>query len=165
MIVDCYSRVLSSAELNYDVRDKELLTVKFALEKWHHYCSNTEVTVFTDHRSLQHLKTMKLEGSVVQKRRLSRWWSDTLSRYNLRWVYKPGQYHVAPDALSRMHIVGMVRVSKSSKDGSGLIQWENGSTEDFGFDFVVSESGFRPEVTGHGSFGSAVSESGFRSES
>ena len=103
-IVDCFSQKLHDAELNYPVRDKELLAIVRALKRYAHLIGNQTVDVYTDHRSLQYLETTKLQGPVPQRRRLDRWWMDTLQHVNMRVIYLPGQHNVAADALSRMHV-------------------------------------------------------------
>ena len=103
-IVDCFSRKLQGAERNYPIREKELLAIVCALKKYSHFCSNTTITVYTDHRSLIHLDSMQLNTPVPQSRRIARWWMDTLSHFNLKIVYLQGQYNIAADALSRQHI-------------------------------------------------------------
>ena len=109
-IVDCFSHKLNEHQLNYDIRDKELLAVVMSLDRWDHYCSNTTVTVYTDHQSLKYIDTMKVSAPKQQRQRVIRWWADILCRYNLTWIYKPGQFHIAPDALSRMYCVDRVLV-------------------------------------------------------
>ncbi|KAJ8353467.1 hypothetical protein SKAU_G00210340 [Synaphobranchus kaupii] len=49
-----FSRVLTSAERNYDVGDRELLVVKLTLEEWRHWLEGAEhpFTVWTDHKNL-----------------------------------------------------------------------------------------------------------------
>ena len=103
-IVDCFSRKLQGAERNYPIREKELLAIVCALKKYSHFCSNTTITVYTDHRSLIHLDSMQLNTPVPQSRRIARWWMDTLSHFNLKIVYLQGQYNIPADALSRQHI-------------------------------------------------------------
>ena len=109
-IVDCFSHKLNEHQLNYDIRDKELLAVVMSLDRWDHYCSNTTVTVYTDHQSLKYIDMMKVSAPKQQRQRVIRWWADILCRYNLTWIYKPGQFHIAPDALSRMYCVDRVLV-------------------------------------------------------
>ena len=49
-------------ELNYDVHDKELLTIFKAFKIWHHYLegSLTLIDVVTDHKNLEYFSTTKL---------------------------------------------------------------------------------------------------------
>ncbi|GKE04839.1 putative reverse transcriptase domain-containing protein [Tanacetum coccineum] len=46
-------------EKNYTTHDLELGAVKFALKIWRHYLYGTNCTVFTDHKSLQHILDQK----------------------------------------------------------------------------------------------------------
>ncbi|GJU20113.1 putative reverse transcriptase domain-containing protein [Tanacetum coccineum] len=49
------SRQLKPNEENYTTRDLELGAVVFTLKIWRHYMYGTKCTVFTDHKSLQHI--------------------------------------------------------------------------------------------------------------
>ncbi|GJV15612.1 putative reverse transcriptase domain-containing protein [Tanacetum coccineum] len=49
------SRQLKIHEKNYTTHDLELGAVVFSLKLWRHYLYGTKCTVFTDHKSLQHI--------------------------------------------------------------------------------------------------------------
>ncbi|GJR76223.1 putative reverse transcriptase domain-containing protein [Tanacetum coccineum] len=51
--------VLMQNEKNYTTHDLELGAVVFALKIWRHYMYSTKCTVFTDHKSLQHILDQK----------------------------------------------------------------------------------------------------------
>src|SRR5258707_12216832 len=53
------SKGLSPAERNYDIYDKEMLTVIHALDQWRHYLEGAEhpVQVLTDHKNIEHPTT------------------------------------------------------------------------------------------------------------
>ncbi|GKB17618.1 putative reverse transcriptase domain-containing protein [Tanacetum coccineum] len=53
------SRQLKVHEKNYTTHDLELGSVVFALKLWRHYLYGTRCTVFTDHKSLQHILDQK----------------------------------------------------------------------------------------------------------
>ncbi|GKA93349.1 putative reverse transcriptase domain-containing protein [Tanacetum coccineum] len=53
------SRQLKPNEENYTTHDLELGAVVFALKIWRHYLYVTKCTVFTDHKSLQHILDQK----------------------------------------------------------------------------------------------------------
>ncbi|GKB15572.1 putative reverse transcriptase domain-containing protein [Tanacetum coccineum] len=53
------SRQLKIHEKNYTTHDLELGSVVFALKIWRHYLYGTKCTVFTDHKSLQHILDQK----------------------------------------------------------------------------------------------------------
>jgi len=119
-IVDYYSRKLQGAELQYPIREKELLAIVCALTRYSHYVGSSVLSVYTDHRSLVHLDTMKLNAPVPQQRRLTRWWINTLSHFNLKIIYLPGQYNIPADALSRRHLdADDVIEFKAVTDGDG----------------------------------------------
>jgi len=62
------SRVLSAAEENYSVMEKELLAIVFAVKKFHCYLYGGHFTVFTDHNPLKFALNLKYSS-----RRIARW--------------------------------------------------------------------------------------------
>ncbi|GKD50230.1 putative reverse transcriptase domain-containing protein, partial [Tanacetum coccineum] len=68
------SRQLKIHEKNYTTHDLELGAVVFALKMWRHYLYGTRCTVFTDHKSLQHILDQK-ELNMRQRR-----WLELLSK-------------------------------------------------------------------------------------
>ncbi|GKC57204.1 putative reverse transcriptase domain-containing protein [Tanacetum coccineum] len=58
-VIDYASRQLKIHEKNYTTHDLELGAVVFALKIWRHYLYGTKCTVFTDHKSLQHILDQK----------------------------------------------------------------------------------------------------------
>ncbi|GJY82500.1 putative reverse transcriptase domain-containing protein [Tanacetum coccineum] len=80
---------------NYTTHDLELGSVVFALKIWRHYLYGTRCTVFTDHKSLQHILDQK-ELNMRQRR-----WLELLSDYDCDIRYHPGKANVVADALSR----------------------------------------------------------------
>ncbi|GKD05444.1 putative reverse transcriptase domain-containing protein [Tanacetum coccineum] len=54
-VITYASRQLKIHEKNYMTHDLELGAVVFALKIWRHYLYGTKCTVFTDHKSLQHI--------------------------------------------------------------------------------------------------------------
>nr|GEV83103.1 putative reverse transcriptase domain-containing protein [Tanacetum cinerariifolium] len=89
------SRQLKIHEKNYTTHDLELGSVVFALKIWRHYLYGTKCTVFTNHRSLQHILDQK-ELNMRQRR-----WLELLSDYDCDIHYHPGKANVVVDALSR----------------------------------------------------------------
>ncbi|GJV66895.1 putative reverse transcriptase domain-containing protein [Tanacetum coccineum] len=75
-------------EKNYKTHDLELGTVVFALKIWRHYLYGTKCTVFTDHKSLQHILNQK-ELNMRQRR-----WLELLSDYDCEIRYHPGKANV-----------------------------------------------------------------------
>ncbi|GJS49354.1 putative reverse transcriptase domain-containing protein [Tanacetum coccineum] len=89
------SRQLKVYEKNYTTHDLELGSVVFALKIWRHYLYGTRCTVFTDHKSLQHILDQK-ELNMRQRR-----WLELLSDYDCDIRYHPGKANVVADDLSR----------------------------------------------------------------
>ncbi|GJR19105.1 putative reverse transcriptase domain-containing protein [Tanacetum coccineum] len=79
-----------------DALKKGLGAVLMQREKiWRHYLYGTKCTVFTDHKSLQHILDQK-ELNMRQRR-----WLELLSDYDCEIRYHPGKANVVADALSR----------------------------------------------------------------
>ena len=89
------SRQLKSHEVNYPVHDLELAAVVFALRVWRHYLYETQVQIFTDHKSLKYLMSQK-ELNMRQRR-----WVELIKDYDCVIDYHPGKANVVADALSR----------------------------------------------------------------
>ncbi|GKA63394.1 putative reverse transcriptase domain-containing protein [Tanacetum coccineum] len=73
---------------NYTTHDLELGAVVFALKLWRHYLYGTKCTVFTDHKSLQHILDQK-ELNMRQRR-----WLELLSDYDCEIRYHPGKANI-----------------------------------------------------------------------
>ncbi|GJU72550.1 putative reverse transcriptase domain-containing protein [Tanacetum coccineum] len=78
-----------------DAKEMKLGAVVFALKIWRHYLYGTKCTVFTDHKSLQHILDQK-ELNMRQRR-----WLELLSDYDCEIRYHLGKANVVADALSR----------------------------------------------------------------
>ncbi|GJT73928.1 putative reverse transcriptase domain-containing protein [Tanacetum coccineum] len=98
------SRQLKIHEKNYITHDLELGSVVFALKIWRHYLYRTKCTVFTDHKSLQHILDQK-ELNTRQRR-----WLKLLSDYDCDIRYHLGKANVVADALSRKERIEPLRV-------------------------------------------------------
>ncbi|KAL0161769.1 hypothetical protein M9458_045494, partial [Cirrhinus mrigala] len=94
-----YSRKLTSAKRNYDVRNKELLSMKAAIEEWRHWLEGTlhPFQVITDHKNLEYIK-----GAKRLNPRQARW-ALFFTRFNFTVTYRPGSKNSKADALSRRH--------------------------------------------------------------
>nr|GEU64094.1 putative reverse transcriptase domain-containing protein [Tanacetum cinerariifolium] len=98
------SRKLKVHEKNYTTHDLELGAVVFALKIWRHYLYGTKCTVFTDHKSLQHILDQK-ELNMRQRR-----WLELLSDNDCKICYHPGKANVVADALSQKERIKPLRV-------------------------------------------------------
>ena len=92
-----FSKTFSLAKRNYDIYDRELLTIILALSEWKHYLQGTPhpISVITDHKNLSYIK---------DPRKLSRQqacWSLFLQDFHIEWVVTPGSQMGLADALSQ----------------------------------------------------------------
>ncbi|KAI2655938.1 Transposon Tf2-9 polyprotein [Labeo rohita] len=94
-----YSRKLTSAERNYDVGNKELLSMKAAIEEWRHLLEGARhpFQVITDHKNLEYIKGAKRLNSRQAR------WALFFTRFNFTVTYRPGSKNSKADALSRKH--------------------------------------------------------------
>ena len=92
-----HSRTFTPPELNYDVHNKELLTIFEAFKIWHHYLegSPTPIDVVMDHKNLEYFSTTKLLT------RCQVHWSEFLCQFNLTIHFRPSRLSTKPDALTR----------------------------------------------------------------
>ncbi|GJX45493.1 putative reverse transcriptase domain-containing protein [Tanacetum coccineum] len=98
------SRQLKIHEKNYTTHDLVLRDVVFALKIWRHYLYGTKCTVFTDHKSLQHILDQK-ELNIRQLR-----WLELLSYYDCEIHYHTGKANVVADALSQKERIKPLQV-------------------------------------------------------
>ncbi|GJW40448.1 putative reverse transcriptase domain-containing protein [Tanacetum coccineum] len=89
------SRQLKPHKENYITHDLELGAVVFALKIRKHYLYGTKCTVFTYHKSLQHILHQK-ELNMRQCR-----WLELLADYDCKIRYHPGKANVIGEALSQ----------------------------------------------------------------
>lgn len=95
-VVEYASRKLNAAEKNYSTTDRELLAVVWALEKWRQYLFSQAVVVYTDHRPITFLRSLK-----EPKGRMARWISR-LQEFSFELRYRPGADNHVADCLSRL---------------------------------------------------------------
>ena len=98
------SKGLDSAERNYAIHDKELLSIIHSLEEWRNILEGTKhmLEILNDHRNLMYFWTSQ---------DLNHWqacWSLWLARFDFHLVHRPGQHSMKPNALSHWvdHQVG-----------------------------------------------------------
>lgn len=92
-----YSRSLTTAELNYNIHDKELLAIISSLVHWRQYLlgAHFPVLVLCDHKNLEYFLT-----STNLNRRQCRW-ASFMADFDLEITYRPGNLNIQADLLSR----------------------------------------------------------------
>nr|GEX47996.1 putative reverse transcriptase domain, ribonuclease H-like domain, aspartic peptidase domain protein [Tanacetum cinerariifolium] len=102
-VITYASRQLKILEKNYTTHDLELGLVVFALKIRRHYLYGTKCTMYTDHKSLQHI----LDQKDLNMRQ--RHWLELLSDYDCDIRYHPRKENIVADALSRKERVEPLR--------------------------------------------------------
>ncbi|KAK3571166.1 hypothetical protein QTP86_003662 [Hemibagrus guttatus] len=92
-----FSRKLTTAEANYNVGNRELLSIKVALEEWHHWLEGAQhpFLVLTDHHNLEYLRGAKRLNPHQAR------WALFFTRFNFTVTYRPGCKNGKANALSR----------------------------------------------------------------
>ncbi|MBW0574037.1 hypothetical protein O181_113752 [Austropuccinia psidii MF-1] len=87
---------LLPAELNYEIHDKELLGIVWALQRWGAFLLSlsNSFEVLTDHSSLQYFMSSKFLTCCQAL------WAEFLSEFHFTITYCPGRLATLPDALS-----------------------------------------------------------------
>ena len=90
------SKNLSDAEHNYAIHDKELLSVIWGLEEWHHILEGTKhkIEIFNDHQNLTYFH------SAQNMNHCQVCWSLYLSCFDFELIHHPLWHSAKPDALS-----------------------------------------------------------------
>nr|GEV80439.1 putative reverse transcriptase domain-containing protein [Tanacetum cinerariifolium] len=103
------SRQLKVHEKNYTTHDLEVGAVVFALKIWRHYLYETKCSMFTDHKSLQHI----LDQKELNMRQCH--WLELLSDYDFKIRYHLEKPNVVADALSRKERIKPLQTDGLSK--------------------------------------------------
>lgn len=88
------SRMLRGPKLNYEIYEKEAVSILHSVKKFRSYVHGRKITIITDHQALVWFKSADL-NTRVQK------WRFKLSEYEYDIIYKPGKLNSNADALSR----------------------------------------------------------------
>ncbi|GJU90504.1 putative reverse transcriptase domain-containing protein [Tanacetum coccineum] len=108
------SRQLKIHKKSYTTHDLEVGSVVFALKIWRHYLYGTRCTMFTDHKSLQHILDQK-ELNIRQRR-----WLELLSDYDCDIRYHLGKANVVADTLSQAQIEAQKPDNLVNEDVGGI---------------------------------------------
>ncbi len=89
---------MAPAELNYDIYNKELLVIMFALDEWCPYLLHTTepFEIWTDHHNLSYFhQPQKLNGQQVR-------WYTHLQEYDYKLKHIPGASNSKANILSHL---------------------------------------------------------------
>lgn len=94
-----FSRKLNAAQRNYDVGNKELLSMKALLKEWHHWLEGAvhPFQIITYHNNLKYIKAAKRMNSRQA------WWSLFFFCFNFTVTNPPGNKNHKADALSHKY--------------------------------------------------------------
>ena len=92
-----FFKKMISAECNYEIYDKELLTIIKVFEKWRSELKSFKffIQVIIDHKNLKYFMSFKLLNRKQAR------WSEYLSRFNFKITYRSSKLNNAADSLSR----------------------------------------------------------------
>lgn len=92
------SRTLSDAETRYSTIEKELLAIVWATKYFRPYLYGKRYTIYTDHRPLAWLNSIKEPNSKLIR------WKLWLAEFDYNIIYKNGKQNSNADALSRIKV-------------------------------------------------------------
>ena len=92
-----FSKKHSPAECNYEIYNKELMAIIRCFEEWRAELESSPhpIRVLSDHKNLEYFMSTKL----LSRRQAC--WSEFLSWFNFRIIYRLGKAGGKPDALTR----------------------------------------------------------------
>jgi transposase InsO family protein len=95
--VGYFSKSMASAELNYQIHDKEMLAIVRSFGHWRPELqgSSQQIKVYTDHKALEYFMTTKQLNSRQAR------WAELLAEYSFMIMYRPGKDNAKADILSR----------------------------------------------------------------
>ena len=97
-IICCASRALNQAEKSYPATKLECLAIVWAVAKFRPYLMAMPFEVYTDHYSLQWLKTMRMGSALLHR------WSAALEEYDFTVHHRSGKVQTHVDGLSRLPV-------------------------------------------------------------
>ena len=97
-IICCASRSLNQAEKAYPATKLECLAIVWAIAKFRPYLMSIPFEVYTDHYTLQWLKTMRTGSALLHR------WSATLEEYDFTVKHRQGKSQTHVDGLSLLPV-------------------------------------------------------------
>ncbi len=106
-----YSKNMISAECNYEIYDKELLTIIWCLKHWHLKlkCTDISIKIFINHLNLKYFMIIK---KLIRRQTK---WAEKLFEYNFKIIYQSEKQNLKADALIRMSNVKSIEANNDQK--------------------------------------------------
>ncbi len=106
-----YSKNMIFVECNYEIYDKELLTIIQCLKHWHFKlkCTDISIKIFIDHLNLKYFMIIK---------KLIRWqtkWAEKLFKYNFKIIYQSEKQNLKADVLIKMSDIKLIEANDDWK--------------------------------------------------
>jgi len=102
-----YSKNMIFAECNYEIYDKELLTIIRCLKHWHSElkCTDISIKIFINHLNLKYFMIIK----ELTRRQTK--WAERLSEYNFKIIYQSEKQNLKVNMLIRMSDVKSIKTN------------------------------------------------------
>ncbi len=106
-----YNKNMISAECNYKIYNKELLTIIWCLKHWclELKCTDILIKIFIDHLNLKYF--MIIKKLIRQQTK----WAKKLFKYNFKIIYQSEKQNLKEDVLIRMSNVKLVELNDDWK--------------------------------------------------
>ncbi len=106
-----YSKNMISAECNYKIYDKELLTIIWCLKHWclELKCTDISIKIFIDHLNLKYF--MIIKKLIRQQTK----WAEKLFKYNFKIIYQSEKQNLKADVLIRISDVKSIEANDDWK--------------------------------------------------
>jgi len=107
-----YSKSMISAECNYHIYDKKLLTIIQCFEHWRLELEDTElfIQMFTDHQTLK---------IFMKNKQLTQWQANYLNillKFNFQIIFWSDKINIKVDVLTRMSMIDSSELAKEIDD-------------------------------------------------
>ena len=103
-IIACASRILTPAEVNCSVLEKEVLATIFDVKKFTLYLYGRRFTITSDHKPLASLLSPTTPVSALTASQDTTMEPHAGGMYNFSWEYWPGRKIADADFFSRFHV-------------------------------------------------------------
>lgn len=109
MPIAYFSKTFQKGEKNKAIIEKELLAIYHSIIAFRPYLYGTHFTVYSDHKPLVYLFSMKNPASKLVRIRLE------LEEYDFEIIHIPGKDNILADALSRIPFSDIKKLAEESK--------------------------------------------------